>query len=269
LTENTCFSCDLSHQIFTNIPAPNTIAGQDVDILTHLFLNAPLPNLPQPCHLFQNEDLNKPRAGVSHQQLVDHYHTVAEAIETGFSANVILSPSAWVRTTSDIISHILQGVLTSRNLSPDGKPLDHDEFKGLLNEEDWEAVGCNLTNLNHLVQIFPPPLDCGEPPLICTHCYTHMNLEASDWLMMMDYSSVLMASDRSRSVVIGHFMKILSREIEKDIQQWCLEETSKRKNAIRARIMEDIEAYYMQQWNKKTQVQDWIIEVNCQEYYGK
>jgi hypothetical protein len=251
------------------MPAPDTIAGQDVDILTHLFLNAPLPNLPQPHHLFQNEDVNKPRAGVSHQQLVDHYHIVAKAIETSFSANAILSPSAWVRTMSDIISCILQGVLTSRNLGPDGKPLDHDEFKGLLNEEDWEVVRHNLTNLNHLAQIFPPPLDCREPPLICTHCYHQTNPEASDQLTMVDYSSVLMALDCSRSAVIGHFMKILSREIKKDIQQWHLEETSKRKNTIRARIMEDVKAYYTQQWNKKTQVQDRIIKANCQEYYSK
>jgi hypothetical protein len=217
-TENACFSHDLSHQTIANMPASNTIAGQDVDILTHLFLNAPLPNLPQPRRLFQNKDVNKPRAGVSHQQLVDRYHTVAEAIETGFSANMILSPSAWVRTTSDIISRILQGVLASRNLGPDGKPLDHDEFKGLLNEEDWEVVRRNLINLNHLAQIFPPPLDSREPPLICTHCYHHTNPEASDRLMMADYSTVLMASDCSRSVVIGHFMGILSREIKKDIQ---------------------------------------------------
>ena len=103
-TENACFSRNLSHQTLANMPAPDTIVGQDIDILTHLFLNAPLPNLPRPCRLFQNEDINKPRARVLHQQLVNRYHTVAKAIETGFGANAILSPSAWVRTMLDIIS---------------------------------------------------------------------------------------------------------------------------------------------------------------------
>ena len=251
------------------MPAPDTVAGQDTDILTHLFLKAPLPNLPHLRCLFQKEDMNKPRAGVSHQQFVDRYHTVAEAIEAGFGANAALSPSTWVRTTSDLIAHILQGVLASRNIRANGKPLSHDKFKSLLNEEDWEVVGCNLTNLNHLAQIFPPPLHSGEPPLICDHCNHLTSLDASDRLTLADYSSVLMATDRSRSVIMGYLMDGLSLDIEKEVQLWRLDETERRRNELRPRIREDSKAYYLQHWKKATQEQDQIIEVNCQEYYGK
>ena len=251
------------------MPAPNTVARQDTDFLTHLFLKAPLPNLPCPCCLFQKEDVNKLRAGVSHQQLIDCYHMVAEAIEAGFGANVALSLSTWVRTTSDIIAHIIQGVLASRNFGADGKPLKHDEFKGLLNQEDWEAVECNLTNLNHLSQIFPPPLHPGETPLICNHCNHLTNPDASDRLTLADYSSVLMATDRSRRAVLGHLMDGLSPDIEKEVQMWHLDETEKRRNELRPRLQEDTESYYTQHWKKITQEQDRIIEGNCKEYYGK
>ena len=163
------------------MPAPDTIVGRDTDFLTHLFLKAPLPNLPRPRRLFQNaEDVKT--SEFSHPQLVDRYHTVASAIEAGFGANAKLSPSAWVRTTSDLIARILQGVLATRNFGPDGESLDIDEFKKLLNEDDWEAVQQNLTNLQHLSQIFPPPLPSGEPPLVCGHCCHQMSPEANDRL---------------------------------------------------------------------------------------
>jgi hypothetical protein len=130
------------------MPTPDTLEGWDTDLLTCLFLKAPLLNLPHPRHLFQNmEDMKMSRSEFTHQQLVDHYHTIISAIEASFGANSKLSPLVWVWTTLDLIACILQGILTSRNIGPDREPLDQDEFKNLLNEDDWEAVQHNLINL--------------------------------------------------------------------------------------------------------------------------
>jgi hypothetical protein len=125
-------------------------------------LKVPLLNLPCPCRLFQKEDVNIAKADFMHQQLVDRYHTIASTIEAGFSTNVILLASALVRTTLDLIAHILQGVFTTRNFGPNRETLDQDEFKKLFNDEDWEAVKHNLTNLEHLTHIFPSPLHHRE-----------------------------------------------------------------------------------------------------------
>jgi hypothetical protein len=172
------------------MPSPDTIVGRDTDFLTHLFLKAPLPNLPHPRCLFQNaEDVKT--SEFSHPQLMDWYHTIASAIKAGFRANAKLLPSAWVRTTSDLIACILQGIPTTRNFGPDGESLDIDEFKKLLNKDDWEAVQQNLTNLQHLSQIFPPPLPSGEPPLVCGHCCHQTSSEANKCLSMANYHDVL------------------------------------------------------------------------------
>jgi hypothetical protein len=136
---------DLSNLPFTNMPAPNFIAGQDSDLITHLFLTAPLPKLPHPCHLFQSVEVNETRAECSHLQLVEHYHTIASAIKAGFSANATLSPSAWVRTTSDLITHILQGILVMRNFGLDGELRDHEEFKRLFNDKTGRQLNAILS----------------------------------------------------------------------------------------------------------------------------
>jgi hypothetical protein len=199
------------------MPAPDTIAGRDTDFLTHLFLKAPLPNLPHPCRLFQHtEDMKT--SEFSHPQLVDWYHTVASAIEAGFRANAKLSPSAWVRTTSNLIAHILQGILTTRNFRPDRESLDIDEFKKLLNEDNWEAVQQNLTNLQHLSQIFPPPLPSGKPPLVCGHCCHQMSPEANNHLSMADYHNILLATDHSRASIMAHLKNHVIANIDRDIQ---------------------------------------------------
>jgi hypothetical protein len=67
---------------------------------------------------------------------------------------------------SDLIAHILQGVLMTRNFGLDGETLEQEDFRKLFNEEDWEVVKCNLINLEHLSQIFPPPIQyIMESPL--------------------------------------------------------------------------------------------------------
>jgi hypothetical protein len=129
---------------------PEPVEGLDAEVISHLFLKAPLPNLPCPCHLFQKEDVNGARTKVSHQQLIDCYHTIAEFIEASFGTNAILSPSVWVRTLLDLITHILQGVLAMRNFGPNGEPLDQEDFRKLFNNEDWEGVSLLLINLEHL-----------------------------------------------------------------------------------------------------------------------
>jgi hypothetical protein len=252
------------------MPTPNTLEGWDTDLLAHLFLKAPLPNLPCPHHLFQNmEDVKTSRAEFTHQQLVDHYHTVISTIKAGFGANLKLSPSAWVQTTSDLIARILQGVLTSRNFGSDREPLDQDEFKNLLNEEDWEAVQRNLINLQHLTQIFPPPIHPGDPPLICGHCFHQTNPEASEQLTMADYYDVLMATDHSRSAVMGHLMNILSSDLKKEVRIWVLEETAKRREDLRPRLLEDAQMHYSHHMKKIMQEQDQCAEADLQDYYSK
>jgi hypothetical protein len=148
---------------------PEPAEGLDAEVISHLFLKAPLPNLPHPHCLFQKEDINSARMKVSHQQLVDCYHTVAEFIETSFGTNAIFSPSAWIRTLLDLITHILQGVLATRNFSPDGEPLEHEDFRKLFNDKDWEAVGLLLVNLEHLSQSSPPQSTMKRtPPSVAT-----------------------------------------------------------------------------------------------------
>jgi hypothetical protein len=38
----------------------------------------------------------------------------------------------------------------TRNFGPNGEPLDQEDFRKLFNNEDWEAVGLLLINLEHL-----------------------------------------------------------------------------------------------------------------------
>jgi hypothetical protein len=158
--------------------------------------------------------------------LVDRYHTIANAIEAGFGANAILSPSAWVRTTSDLIARILQGVLTTRSCGPDGEPLDHDDFKKLFNTEDWEAIERNLANVDHLSKVFPAPLQIDNPLLTCGHCLHRTKPESSERLTWEDYQSTLMAMDRSRESVIDHIKLHLLDGIDKELSKWISDETA-------------------------------------------
>jgi hypothetical protein len=137
--------------------APDPISGQDTDLLTRLFLNAPIPNLPRPRRLFQKEDVNVTKAGVSYQQFVDCYHGLANTIEAGFGNNSIFSPSAWIRTMSDLISGMPQGTLAMRNFGPDGEPLDQDDFKNSRRGRLGGNQKKNLTNLEQQSSIFPSP----------------------------------------------------------------------------------------------------------------
>jgi hypothetical protein len=181
----------------------------------------------------------------------------------------MLSPTAWVRTTSDLIARILQGILTTRNSGPDREPPDHDEFKRLFKDEDWEAIKCNLINLDHLSKIFPSPLQVGDPSLTCGHCLHWTNPESSDRLTWEDYQLTLMATDRSQSSVIGHIKRHLLADIDKDIQIWIDDETTRNRNKLHPRLQKDKQIYYTQRLKKISQEQDRLVEVNCQEYYDR
>jgi hypothetical protein len=86
------------------MPAPDTIAGQDTDVVSHYFLMAPLPTLPHLRCLFQNEEGKKSKDGSSTTLLIEHYHAVANTIEAGFGNNATISPSTWIRISSDLIA---------------------------------------------------------------------------------------------------------------------------------------------------------------------
>jgi hypothetical protein len=128
--------CNQSEPLFTTMPALDTIVGQNTDIISCLFLMAPLPNLPCPRCPFQSKEVNEAKMDCSHLQLIECYHTIANVIEAGFSANATLLPLAWIRVTSDLIACILQGVLTMRNFGPDGKPININDFKNLFDAKD-------------------------------------------------------------------------------------------------------------------------------------
>jgi hypothetical protein len=251
------------------MPTPKTVAGQDPDLITHLFLTAPLPKLPRPRRLFQYVDVNEAKAECSHLQLVERYHTIAGAIEAGFGANSILSPSAWVRATSDLISRMLQGILATRNFGPDGEPLDHDQFKSLFNEDDWDAIERNLVNLDHISKIFPPPLQAGDPQLTCGHCLHRTEPESSDRVTWEDYQSTLMATDRSRASVIGHLKLHLLPAIDKDIGKWIDDETARYKNELRPRLQEDKQIHYTRQLERIIKEQDRLVVADSQGHYEK
>ena len=88
--------------------------------------------------------------------------------------------------------------------------------------------------------------------MICGHCSHQTNLEAGDRMMVADYRDALIATDHSRLAVMGHLMNHLCGNIEKEIQWWMFNESTKRKNALRPRLQEDTEAYYTHRWKKIT-----------------
>jgi hypothetical protein len=139
---------------------------------------------------------------------------------------------------------MLQDILTMRNFGSDGEPLDHDEFKKLFNEDDWEAIECNLMNLDHLSKVFPSPLQIGDPLLMCSHCLHQTDPESSDRLTWEDYQSTLMATDWSWLAVIGHLKCHLVADIDKDIQAWIDNETARNKNELHPRLQENKQIHY-------------------------
>ena len=197
---------------------------------------------------------------------MDRYHNVAFAVEAGFGSNAVLSPSAWIRTTSDLLARILQGVRATRNFGPLGESLDQDDFKNLFNQEDWEAIQKNLTNLEHLSKIFPAPLYATDPPLFCGHCTHRTDPDADDRLTEADYRIVLMAADRSWEAVMGHLLNHLSGFIENETEAWKLDEIAKRRNPLRPRLQEDTELYYTQRCTQIRKEQDKRAEADSQEY---
>jgi hypothetical protein len=128
--------------------------GPDPDLLVDTFLRAPLPNLPRWCHLFQREDLDVSVANTSHQQFIDRYHNITSAIQAGFGPGTALSPSGWVRATSDLIECILHGMRATHTATPPNSTFDLEEFQKLLRQEDWETIQHMQMDIDHLAKVF-------------------------------------------------------------------------------------------------------------------
>jgi hypothetical protein len=95
-----------------------------------------------------------------------------------------------------------------------------------------------------------------------------MSSEATDHLSMADYHDVLMATNRSRSLIMGHLKNHVIAEIDKEIQVWILDETTRRKNELKPRLLEDKQMYYAQCIKKIKQEQDQFARADLKDYYS-
>jgi hypothetical protein len=101
--------------------------GLERDTIVQAFQTAPLLSLPRRRCIFQRDDINKTKAKISLAQFVEHYHSVTNAIDAGFGPKATLSPSAWLKSTLDLTTRILNGVLSTR--------------ANLLNSQSPQATG--------------------------------------------------------------------------------------------------------------------------------
>jgi hypothetical protein len=90
----------------------------DLDELVQAFLMAPLPTLPQHQHIFQLDDINKKKAKITLAQFVECYHSITDAINTGYGPKATLSPSTWLRSIADLTTRILNGITLMRSNLP-------------------------------------------------------------------------------------------------------------------------------------------------------
>jgi hypothetical protein len=241
--------------------------GPDPDLLVDTFLRAPLPNLPCRRRLFQREDLDVSVANASHQQFIDRYHNVTSAIQAGFGPGTALSPSGWVRATSDLIECILHGVRATRAAAPPNSTFDPEEFQKLLRQEDWETIQHMQTNIDHLAKVFPT--SSLVPPLICHHCAHCTDPDADVLLSEADYQSFLMAADRSRDAVLGRALEAMTANIDRDVKAWAQDETAKRKNALRVDLRVDAENFYVARVATMQKEMEKCAAADCEDYHGK
>jgi hypothetical protein len=249
------------------MPAPDPHSGPDMDILADTFLHAPLPNLPRRCRLFQRDDIDQERAKASYQQFVDRYHGVAGAIDSGFGPDAILSPSAWVKMTSDLVECFIHSIRASRPADPPKDSTSLDAFQAHFREEDWETIKQLRVNLNHLTKVFPD--SSPEPPLICGHCAHRTDPDAMDRLTEADYRCILTATDRSRTAVMGVIRENMTEAMFKETQKWARDEDARRKNELRVQLRQDAENFYTARMLQTQKVEEKRAEVDCREYYGK
>jgi hypothetical protein len=195
--------------------------GLEQDTVVQAFQTAPLPSLPRRRQIFQRDDVNKTKAKISLAQFVERYHCITNAIDTGFGPKATLSPSAWLKSTSDLTTRILNGVLSTRvNLLNSQTPQDTGP---LFNPEDCDTISQIWSNLDHLAKVFA--LTPDSPSLVCSHCLhrTDQN-QARDILLEVDYMAILMATDCSRTAVLDQILSHISAGIQKEAETWYIDE---------------------------------------------
>jgi hypothetical protein len=215
--------------------------GLDPDELVQAFLMALLPTLPQHWCIFQLDDINEKKAKITLAQFVEHYHSITDAIDTGYGPKATLSPSAWLRSIADLTTRILNGIMLMRSNLPNSVT-PHDV--GLLfSLDDWDTIVQIQSNLDHLSKVFT--LSPESPSLICTHWIhkTDQN-QAQDHCSEADYMAILMASDCSWTAILDQILAHTSTTIEKEVNTWAEDKGTHQWNILRPQIREAMESFY-------------------------
>jgi hypothetical protein len=161
--------------------------GLEQNTVVQAFQTAPLLSLPRCRCIFQRDDVNKAKAKISLAQFVECYHSITDAIDVGFGPKATLSPSAWLKSISDLTTRILNRVLSTRvNLLNSQSP---QATGPLFSPEDGNTVSQIQSNLDHLAKVFTLTLD--SPSLVCSHCLhrTDQN-QVWDSLTEVDYTAI-------------------------------------------------------------------------------
>jgi hypothetical protein len=140
--------------------------GLEWDTVVQAFQTALLLSLPRCRCIFQRDDVNETKAKISLAQFVECYYSITNAIDAGFSPKATLSPSAWLKSTLDLTTRILNGVLSTRvNLLNSQSP---QATGPLFSPEDGDTISQIQSNLDHLAKVFALTLD--SPSLVFSHC---------------------------------------------------------------------------------------------------
>jgi hypothetical protein len=215
--------------------------GLDPDELVQAFLTAPLLTLPRHQRIFQLDDINEKKAKITLAQFVERYHSITDAIDTGYSPKATLSPSAWLRSIADLTTRILNGIVLMRSNLPNAvTPCNAGLMFSL---DDRDTVAQIQSNLDHLSKVFA--LSPESPSLICAHCIhkTDPN-QARVHCSEADYTAILMASDRSRTAILDRILAHTSATIEKEVNTWAEDEGARQWNILRPQIREVTENFY-------------------------
>jgi hypothetical protein len=84
--------------------------------------------------VFLVDDVNEQKTKIMLTQFIEHYHSVTDTIDAGYSPKANLTPSAWLRSISDLTTRILNGILTTRANLP--TPPSPHAMNHLFNPED-------------------------------------------------------------------------------------------------------------------------------------
>jgi hypothetical protein len=214
--------------------------------------------------LFQVNDVNKRKAKITLTQFIKHYHSVTDAIDAGYGPKANLSPSAWLRSISDLTTRILNGILITRANLP-APPMPHVTNQ-LFTPADQDTIAQIQSNLDHLAKVFT--LSQDSPSLVCIHCLhkTDLNL-AQEHLSVLDYETILMATDHSQTSLLDRILAHFSADIYRKAKTWYLDKGTHQWNALWLKIIRESEDFYVAQTTLKRKTLEAKAKVVNKEYY--